>query len=188
MKSKKQEILDKAAELFYLQGFKGTSLQTLAKAMGMEAPSLYNHITSKNELLELLLLPLAEKFCEGISAIHDSSLSALLKLEKLIALHVKLTVEHPYAMGLMLREYIYLGDKTKAHYLQLRNTYEASFRSILLAGIEKGELKALDIDLMLFVLLSTLRSLYAWYLKNRDYNVGELEQQIQANLMEGVKK
>ena len=186
MKSKKQEIVEKASQLFYENGFKGTSLKVLAESVGMEAPSLYNHISNKNELLELLLLPLADEFCKRISVIESSSLSTVQKLEKLVSLHVNLTVEHPYAMGLMLREYIYLPAIPKAQYKELRDKYERVFRHILQSGIEKGELKSLDIDLMLFSLLSTLRSLYAWYLRNKEYNVIELEQQVQVSLLKGV--
>ena len=50
--SKKDVITKKAALLFIEKGFSATSMRDIAEGVGIEAPSLYNHITGKNELLE----------------------------------------------------------------------------------------------------------------------------------------
>ncbi|MBP8764383.1 MAG: helix-turn-helix transcriptional regulator, partial [Ferruginibacter sp.] len=41
----------KAAMLFRKNGFTSTSMQHIAAELGVEAPSLYNHITGKAQLL-----------------------------------------------------------------------------------------------------------------------------------------
>ena len=52
--SKKDIIIKKAALLFRTKGFNAASMRELAEAVGVEAPSLYNHIGSKSELLQAI--------------------------------------------------------------------------------------------------------------------------------------
>ena len=54
--SHKDLIVSKAASLFKEKGFKASSMRHLAESLGIEAASLYNHISSKNELLHTILL------------------------------------------------------------------------------------------------------------------------------------
>ena len=54
------------------------------------------------------------------------------------------------------------------YYLTLRRNYEESFRQILKQGIENGELKKVNPEIILFSILSTLRSLYLWVPKKED--------------------
>ena len=50
--SKKDVITQKASALFRKKGFTATSMRDIAEAIGVEAPSLYNHIESKNAILK----------------------------------------------------------------------------------------------------------------------------------------
>ena len=47
----KQKILDKALELFSAQDYDSVSVGQIAKAVGIKAPSLYNHFPSKQAIL-----------------------------------------------------------------------------------------------------------------------------------------
>ena len=51
----KQQIFRSALELFALQGYDATSARQLAACVGIEAGSLYNHISSKQDLLFQLI-------------------------------------------------------------------------------------------------------------------------------------
>ena len=52
--SKRQIILEEAAKLFKDKGYGGTSMRDIAGQVGMEAASMYNHIKSKDEILEII--------------------------------------------------------------------------------------------------------------------------------------
>src|SRR3954451_20632928 len=51
MASRREELNRVAARLFAERGYAGTSLGDLAEALGMQKPSLYHHIASKEDLL-----------------------------------------------------------------------------------------------------------------------------------------
>lgn len=188
MPSRKEIIHQAAARLFRKQGYNGTSMNDIATAVGIKAASLYNHINTKQELLSNLLFEVAERFTKGMADINGTSLDSLQKLERLIALHVRLTVEHTDAIALIAGEWVHLDQPARSQYIELRDQYEQDFKDILEQGKQDGLIQDLDTDILLFSTLSTLRWLYSWYSRNRGYNEIELERQVTACLMGGVKK
>ncbi|MFD5062251.1 TetR/AcrR family transcriptional regulator [Streptomyces sp. NPDC058394] len=49
------EVLDRALEMFWRQGYEGTGIADLAKAMGINPPSLYNAFGNKQVLFQKVL-------------------------------------------------------------------------------------------------------------------------------------
>ena len=58
----KQKILDKALELFSTQGYDSVSVGELAKAVGIKAPSLYNHFSSKQAIFDAIMESTAAQY------------------------------------------------------------------------------------------------------------------------------
>lgn len=44
-----------ALELFSVKGYEGTSVEEIAKYVGIKAPTMYKHLKSKEELLQILV-------------------------------------------------------------------------------------------------------------------------------------
>ena len=53
--STKEKILDAALTLFAGNGYNGTSVEQIAKAVGIKAPSLYKHFKGKEDILNVLI-------------------------------------------------------------------------------------------------------------------------------------
>ena len=51
----RQRILDKALELFSAKGYDAVGVAEIAKAVGIKAPSLYNHFPSKQAIFDALV-------------------------------------------------------------------------------------------------------------------------------------
>ena len=58
----KQKILDKALELFSTQGYDSVSVGEIAKAVGIKAPSLYNHFPSKQAIFDAIVESTAAQY------------------------------------------------------------------------------------------------------------------------------
>ena len=58
----KQKILGKALELFSNQGYDSVSVGEIAKAVGIKAPSLYNHFPSKQAIFEAIVESTAAQY------------------------------------------------------------------------------------------------------------------------------
>ena len=58
----KQRILDKSLELFSTQGYDSVSVGEIARAVGIKAPSLYNHFPSKQAIFDAIVESTAAQY------------------------------------------------------------------------------------------------------------------------------
>lgn len=184
--NRKQDIILKAARLFRKKGFSSSSMRDIASNVGIEAPSLYNHIKSKHEILEILLLEIAEDFTKGMNSICESDKKASHLLKEIIDLHITLTIEKTDQIALLTHEWINLTGDAKEEFIKHRNEYEVNFRKVIEKGIQNGEFKNLHIDLTVFSTLSTLRWLYAWYKSNPEMDILRLRKDMYTLLVDGL--
>lgn len=61
-KDTKQQILDVSLDLFASKGFSGTSMREISEHVGIRKSSIYNHFSSKNDLIKTLLDSLGPGF------------------------------------------------------------------------------------------------------------------------------
>jgi AcrR family transcriptional regulator len=189
MKSRKEHILDEAARLFRQKGYAATSVQDVAEAVGIKAASLYNHISSKQEILKDICLPISEVFNTGMEGIQNSSLSSIEKLEALVNLHVNTTQQYKDKMALITGDWIHLDGQALQTYKRSRKKYEKDFISILDDCKKDGFLDAkLNTEISLFSILSSLHWLYSWRERHQEISVIELEKQLRQILLNGIKK
>lgn len=185
--TRKDEIIKTAAKLFKEKGYSAVTMRDLATAMGMKAASLYNHISSKQEILKEIIISLAVEFTEGMQVIKSSEVSSITKLEQVVKLHVEITSKNTYGMASLNNDWMHLEEKLD-YYLSLRSGYEDDFRIILAEGIQRNEISDFNMEVMLFSMLSTLRSLYLWIPKKEDLNPQELSRNLSKVLINGINK
>lgn len=58
----KRKILEKALELFSTQGYDAVSVEEIARAVGIKAPSLYNHFPSKQAIFAAIVESTAAQY------------------------------------------------------------------------------------------------------------------------------
>lgn len=185
---RKLEIVSTAAKLFRKKGYNAVSMRDLAQALDIKAASLYNHISSKQEILAIIILEVAENFTEHINSIFSQHINSIEKLESVIKNHIQITVEKTDALACLNNDWMHLGRSDLENYLVMRNAYEAKMRSIIEQGIQQQELQDRNVDLVLFSLLSTLRTLHLWYSKNKNVSTQLLFEEMKQNLLHGIIK
>lgn len=185
--TRKEEIINTAAKLFKERGYSAVTMRDLASAMGIKAASLYNHIKSKQEILKEIIISLAEEFTQGLELIQQSSTSSVEKIEEVVKLHVSITSQNTYGMASLNNDWMHLEEK-RDYYLKLRSNYEEELRRIIAEGVKNGEIIDENIEIMLFSILSTLRSLYLWIPKKDYLNPEKLSQQLSRVLVKGINK
>ncbi len=184
--SRKEEIILTAARLFKEKGYVAVSMRDIAQAMGIKAASLYNHIDGKQEILSTLILEVAHEFTSGMNRVTSENASALEKIKNVIELHIDITVNYSEALAALNNDWMHLENDDLKDFVGMRENYEDSFRKIIKAGIEKGEIKPRHPEVILFSILSTLRSLYVWYQKRGKLDVNILKKDMLAVLMNGI--
>ena len=58
----KQKIMAKALELFSANGYDAVSVGEIARAVGIKAPSLYNHFSSKQAIFDAIVAETAAQY------------------------------------------------------------------------------------------------------------------------------
>jgi len=184
---RKLEIITVASTLFKEKGYSAVTMRDIAKAMGIKAASLYNHIKNKEEILTFIIISLAEEFISGMELIKNSNVNSLEKLKQIVSLHVDITSRNANGMASLNNDWMHLKDQLN-HYLMLRKDYENSFRSILKSGIKNNEIANSNEDIMLFSMLSTLRSLYIWIPQKEDLDSKKMASNLSDVLLNGINK
>ncbi|WP_299519644.1 TetR/AcrR family transcriptional regulator [Winogradskyella sp.] len=185
--TRQEEIVRIAARLFKEKGYSAVTMRDLASEMGIKAASLYNHINSKQDILDMIIITLAEAFTEGMKQIQSSPEDCIGKLKQIIELHVKLSSQNIYGMASLNNDWMHLKEK-RDYYKKLRSNYEDDFRAILEEGIASGEIINQNPEVMMFSILTTLRSLYIWIPKKEDLNLMEFSTALNQILIKGINK
>ena len=185
--TRKEEILRVAAQLFKEKGYSAVTMRDLAKAMGIKAASLYNHIDSKQAILQDIILEIAEDFTSGMKNIQNSDKSSFEKLKDIVTLHVEIAANNANGLSALNSDWMHLEGKLE-YYLNLRQNYEANFKRIVEIGITKEEIRPVDPEILMFSMLSTLRSLYLWIPKKTNKDLDLLTQDLSTILLEGINK
>jgi len=186
--NRQNEIAQISAKLFRQKGYAAVSMRDLAAAMDIKASSLYNHISSKQDVLALVIMDLAEAFTNGMKGIYGADASVSEKLSSIIALHIDLTIQQPNAMACLNNDWMHLAPNNLLRFTEQRDYYEESLRSIIRKGIEEKIIHPLHEDLIVFSLLSTLRTLYLWYGRKSNLSEQKLRADLTAALLQGIVK
>ncbi|WP_062052730.1 TetR/AcrR family transcriptional regulator [Aquimarina longa] len=184
--NRKKEIISAASILFKEKGYSAVTMRDLAKAMGIKAASLYNHIQSKQEILSTIIIGLAEEFTVGMNKIVSSDASTIQKLKNIIDLHIDVTLRNADGLASLNSDWMHLEEGNLQYFEQMREEYEENFRTIVKRGVANGEIKSYNIEIMVFSTLSTLRTLYLWYPKQHGIDADILKRDMMSVLLKGI--
>ncbi len=185
MSTRKSELTRQAARLFAERGYHGTSIDQLAKAMGVQKGSLYAHIASKQELLYATMREGADAFHGALDAI-DERLPATEKIRLALRAHLRVVSEQLDVATGFVREWRYLEGEHRDEILEERRRYEERFRALFREGRELGGLRTdLDEAAAALLALSALNWAYTWLAPGRDTD--ELADRFTAIVVDGVR-
>jgi AcrR family transcriptional regulator len=186
--SKKKQVEITATALFQERGYAATSMRDMAQALGIEAASLYSHIKSKEEILQNICFRMARKFFEAMDeAFARESGSAAAKLERGIVAHIKVITEDTAASAVFFSEWRHMSEPHLSEFLKMRQRYEGIFYDILKEGVEKGELKELDLKFTVLTLLSALNWTHNWFKPSGKMSAEEIGRNLASVMLNGLK-
>jgi AcrR family transcriptional regulator len=185
-KTKKEVITAKASLLFRKKGFAATSMRELADLIGVEASSLYNHIGSKNELLQNICFSVANDFTAHLQEVLLLSKPLQFRLEQIIRFHIRIMLERYDEVYVANHEWKQLQEPYLSNFLHQRKSYESQLVALVEQGVKEKVFSAIKPQVAVLTLLSALRGLEYWHSKNTD--VKTLEQHMVQQLLHGILK
>ena len=184
--SKKDVIIQHAASLFKLKSYKASSMRELAEMVGVEAPSLYNHIGSKSELLQAICFKVGNEFIEQTSIIQNGPGSVTDKIRAIIRFHIEMMLDNMDEVYVANHEWKHLEEPYLSDFLAIRRNYEKSLVSLVETGIEKKEIKPINPYVAVLTILSAVRGLEFWQRNKKNIPSQVLEDDMVDHLLNGI--
>ena len=185
--AKKALIISTAAKMFREKGFTGSSMRDLAENIGIEAASLYNHIKSKSQILNEIIWGVSEDCKKQLDELETANATSLQKIEAMIRFHTQMMLTRFEEYSVMVNEWIHLEQDQLAEFATERRQYVKKMEAIVQEGIDKDEIKPLMPYVVVLNILSSVRGLEFWHKSAKSHTATEIEENMVAHLIGGIK-
>jgi len=185
MSARREELTRVAARLFAERGYQGTSLGDLADALGLQKPSLYHHIASKEDLLWDVAREGAAAFHGALDAVPAEA-PAPERIRLALRAHLAVVAGQLDVATVFVREWRFLTGERHEEFVAERRRYEERLRELFRDGVESGELRTdLDVATAALLFLSAANWAYAWLRPGIDTDA--LADRLFAVLLDGMR-
>ncbi len=99
--SRRQEILDTAADLFLERGYHGVGIDAIGKAVGVSGPAIYHHFSGKDEILAELFAGAMDR----VSVDTSGEPTPRAELELLVRHHAEFVVRERALVAIWAHEH-----------------------------------------------------------------------------------
>jgi len=156
-------IHEAGLQLIYEHGYEAMTLRQLARQVGLQAGSLYNHIETKQQLLFDLIhnhmIHLMEKLDEALEGAENPDDA----LRRFIAFHLIYHIEKKREVFIGSSEIRSLEPENQEKIVTQRRAYEDRLCAILDAGVEAEIFKIGDSRISTYAILAMLTGICTWY-------------------------
>jgi AcrR family transcriptional regulator len=170
----RSDVVEAALTLFASRGYHGTSLKDVAQAVGLRAPSLYNHIEAKSDLLvEIVFDTLAHVGAdleEAIAAnadLHDRLYAATYVYALRHAVHRREAL-------VVNQDGRHLPERDLGRAQSLRRHQERQFRQIISDGVTAGLFEVPSPKLASFAIREMCVSAARWFHEGGDFTADDV--------------
>jgi TetR/AcrR family transcriptional regulator, cholesterol catabolism regulator len=183
--ARREELTRIAARLFAERGYQGTSLADLAEQLGVQKPSLYHHIASKEDLLWEVAWDGAQAFHAALDGV-PAQLPATERIRLALRAHLGVVAGQLDAATVFVREWRHLEGERRERFVAERRRYEERVRDLFREGLERSELRTdLDVATAALLFLSAANWAYTWLRPGADTD--ELGDRVYAALLDGMR-
>jgi AcrR family transcriptional regulator len=160
---RRREIEDAASALFRQRGYAATSIRDIANVLDIRGPSLYAHVTSKQDVLWAIVDRAATRFEQAASAAMATTTHPSDRMAALVRGHVAVIAADPGDASVFVAEWRHLTGSRRDEILARRDAYEGRFRAVIDEGITDGSFTLTDPAVAAAFVLSALNGIAAWY-------------------------
>src|ERR1041384_2531006 len=129
MSGRREELTRIAARLFAERGYQGTSLADLAEELGVQKPSLYHHIASKEDLLWEVAWEGAQAFHAALDSVPPAA-PATERIRLALRAHLGVVAGQLDVATVFVREWRHLAGERPERFLAERRRYEERIRDL----------------------------------------------------------
>lgn len=183
-----EEVLQSAANIFFAKGFHATSIEDVARDVGMLKGSLYYYIKSKEDLLFQLLLAGIEDSDAFIAQHIDPAGDPVAQLERAIRAQIDYIIQNRVPFGLFLHEFDSLSGKKQHKLIAVMSRYNSRFVELVRRGQQQGKLIEGEPWVIVNGILGMCNWLYRWYDPEQVSNPEQIKSVFVKLVFAGIQK
>ncbi len=159
---KREVVLETAVAMFNEKGFRATSLDDVAKQLGVTKPTVYQYVSGKEEILFDCVKRGLEMIRTAAETVPEGRHTGRDRLE---------AVMHSYAIA-MTKDFCRcvtriadseLSEDSRREFRRLKREIDALLREIVQSGMDDGSLQPGDPRIITFTLSGALNWIGRWY-------------------------
>jgi AcrR family transcriptional regulator len=156
-------VIDTACQLFAERGYRGTSMKDIAETLGVRAPSLYNHVTSKQDILFAIMDKAMDRALDAqedaLAGVADVAGQLRAATESLVLDFLR----NPAEVTVCNTEVRSLDPANRAAIVAKRDRYAGRVRAIIAAGCREGRFQTENPQLAAFAVLEMGNGAKSWF-------------------------
>lgn len=137
-KGTREKVLDTVTELFIRNGYHGTGVQEIGKAVNLGRGALYHHIGSKEQILFEISMSLLELARNATLAFVNTDDAPDVKLRNISRALLRHHAEHGDGWQIAVSEARFLTPEHQQEVLLARRNFEHIWDQVLRDGAEQG--------------------------------------------------
>lgn len=179
-------LLRTAAVVFHERGYDGTSMEDLAKRLGITKSAIYYHVSSKEELLRLTV----DRALDSLLAVSDEESSrrgsAIQRLHHVVRRSVQILVDEQPFVTVLLR--LRGNSEVERQALARRREVDHFLSELVVSAKQEGSIRAeLDPALTSRLLFGMVNSIIEWYHPQKGLSAEELADTVAKIAFAGVE-
>jgi TetR/AcrR family transcriptional regulator, cholesterol catabolism regulator len=158
-----QAIMQAAVQLFYEQGYSVTSLRQISDAVGLQVGSLYNHISSKEQLLYSIMKRSMTQLLEDTETSVAAATDPVERLRAFMAAGIRFHAEHRHEALIGNSELRALSSPKRRAMITLRDRYQGMLERLLQEAADGGAIKVSDVKIAAYAGVAICVHVASWY-------------------------
>lgn len=159
---KREAVLREAGKAISERGYHYTSLDDIAKALGVSKGALYHYVKDKQEILWELHRRAAELARETFAVAEREGGNGAQRLRNSLRLYIRKVIDELGACSVMM-EFDALRPEDQVAAKKLREAVEKSYVEVLEIGFADGSLRPGNARLMTFTFMGAVNWIPRWY-------------------------
>ncbi len=160
---RRADIVSRSAELFDRHGYHATSVNDIAEAVGISKPTLYHYVKGKDEILYWIHQEFSNWLIARQDSRRDVPMSNSQRILETMADIFELMESRPGHVRTFFEHYRELPIDAQTDIGASRDRYFEMVKSLISAGIDSGELRAVDPTFATLAMFGVCNWAYQWF-------------------------
>lgn len=184
---KRQALIREAGRVFSRSGYHQTSLEDIARNLGVTKAALYHYVSSKQEVLFECHKRAMDLGDEVLEMANDHPGNGLEKVCLVVQRYVELMTSETTQLSMVTTEYSALSDEQRQIITARRDHFDMQLRGLISDGIRDGSIRDVAPKSIVLFLMGAINWLPRWYRHDGPMTGAQIAAEFTDLLTQGIR-